>query len=385
MNNGQNMRPSAVAPRGKRKRGRSLKYVRRRGGVNPGYIVFAAVILLIVGVSLFFIFRGRNEGTPVPSETESASVETAAPQAEESPFSLVEVPTAEAAEGYLILVNYDHSYVFPEKDDLVNIYENKTDDFKVAFSYYMLDRHVLDELISLTRELCETTGEDDLTVNSAYRTFEDQQQIVDDFTVDYGEDYVKRYVAVPGYSEHHTGLAIDFNIVRDDYSVITIGDSDAYGEIVRLLRDHGFIQRYPEGKEEVTRIDTEPWHFRYVGLPHSLIIEKTGLCLEEYIALLKNFTPDGSVLFLTVNGRLSSVPFDGASAAGAGYAVYRVAAGEGDMTSIPVPKGADGYDVSGDNDGGFVVTVRFGDASPSRVTGTSDDVQTVIDATVGSN
>ena len=385
MNNGQNTRPQTTVPRSKKQSGRNLKYVRRRGGVNPGYIIFAAVILLIVGISVFFIFRGKNTESPAPPSTGSATVETETPETEASPFSFDEVPTSDVAAGDLILVNYDHPYVFPEEDELVNIYENKTDDFKVAYSDYMIDKHVLDALITLTRELAVSTGEDDLTVNSAYRTYEDQQQIVDDFTVSHGEDYVRHYVAVPGYSEHHTGLAFDFNIVRDDYSVITIGESDAYGEIVRLLRDHGFIQRYPGGKEAVTKIETEQWHFRYVGLPHSLIIEKVGVCLEEYIALLKNFTPDGNALFLSVNGRLSSVPFDGASSAGAGWAVYRVTAGDGDKTAIPVPKGSDGYSVSGDNDGGFIVTVRFGDVSLSRVTGVSDDVQTMIDALAASD
>ena len=382
--NGQSGRRDRTPPQSSR-RGRRLKYVRRRGeGVNPGYIVFAAVIILIVGVSLFFIFRSRNDTPPVPADTSSAPAETDAPETEAKPAPFIEVPTADSAAGDLILVNYDHAYVFPEKDDLVNVYENKTGDFKVAYSYYMMSRHVLDVLISLTHELSESTGEDDLTVNSAYRSLEEQQEIYDEYRDTWGEETAKLYVADPGYSEHHTGLAADLTLVRDDGTALPILQSGAYDEIIRLLRDNGFILRYPEGKKEVTRIETEPWHFRYVGLPHSLIIEKTGLCFEEYIAFLKNFTPDGNVLFVNGSGRLLSVPFEGTASAGSGCAVYRVAASDEAVTRIPVPAGVDAPAVSGDNDGGFIVTVTFG-AAPGRVTGVSDDVAAMIDAIAPSN
>ncbi len=377
--NGQSGRRDRTPPQSSR-RGRSLSYVRRRGeGVNPGYIVFAAVIVLIVGVSLFFIFRNKNAETPTPADTAPATAETAAPETEAPTVSFIETPTADSAAGDLILVNYDHAYVFPEKDDLVNIYENKTGDFKVAYTYYMMDRHVLDVLISLTRELSETTGEDDLTVNSAYRSLEEQQEIYDEYRDNWGEETARLYVAVPGYSEHHTGLAADLTLVRDDGTALPIIQSAAYDEIIRLLRDNGFILRYPEGKQEVTRIETEPWHFRFVGLPHSLIIEKTGLCFEEYIAFLKNFTPDGDVLFINGSGRLFSVPFDGTAAAGSGCAIYRVAASDEAVTRIPVPTGTDAPAVSGDNDGGFIVTVTFG-TSPARVTGVSDGVAAIINS-----
>ena len=382
--NGQSGRRDRTPPQSSR-RGRSLSYVRRRGeGVNPGYIVFAAVIVLIVAVSLFFIFGNKNAEPSVLADTASATAETAAPETEAPTVSFIETPTADSAAGDLILVNYDHAYVFPEKDDLVNIYENKTGDFKVAYTYYMMDRHVLDVLISLTRELSETTGEDDLTVNSAYRSLEEQQEIYDEYRDNWGEETARLYVAVPGYSEHHTGLAADLTLVRDDGTALPIIQSAAYDEIIRLLRDNGFILRYPDGKQEVTRIETEPWHFRYVGLPHSLIIEKTGLCFEEYIAFLKSFTPDGDVLFVNGSGRLFSVPFDGVTSAGSGCAIYRVAASDEAVTRIPVPAGTDAPAVSGDNDGGFIVTVTFG-TSPARVTGVSDGVAAIINSISPSN
>lgn len=93
------------------------------------------------------------------------------------------------------------------------------------------------------------------------------------------------YTALPGTSEHETGLAIDLT---------TNGSlSDAFRDTVQgqwLLEncwDYGFILRYDEAKTDLTAIAYEPWHYRYVGLPHSLLIRDNGWVLEEYIAALQ--------------------------------------------------------------------------------------------------
>ena len=90
-------------------------------------------------------------------------------------------------------------------------------------------------------------------------------------------------VARPGESEHETGLAFD---------IIDAGNADLWGfegtPQEKWLKEHcwdyGFIVRYPPDKAELTGIASEPWHFRYVGLPHSQTIHEQGLCLEEYLA-----------------------------------------------------------------------------------------------------
>ena len=105
-------------------------------------------------------------------------------------------------------------------------------------------------------------------LDSAFRSVEAQQEIVDDFTKRYGEDYVKKYVAVPGYSEHHTGLALDLYLNIDGQDVYMNEDMVNYPEIWEKihakLADHGFILRYLEGKEKITGYNYEPWHIRYV-------------------------------------------------------------------------------------------------------------------------
>jgi hypothetical protein len=108
-------------------------------------------------------------------------------------------------------------------------------------------------------------------------------------TEKYGEEYVKNYVAVPGYSEHHTGLALDLYFTIGDKTVYENEDLVQYPEIWAAIHEklpeYGFILRFPEGKEKITGVSYEPWHLRYIDSPETAkeITEK-GITLEEYLA-----------------------------------------------------------------------------------------------------
>ena len=102
--------------------------------------------------------------------------------------------------------------------------------------------------------------------------------------------------------------------------------------------DYGFVLRYPADKADITKIAHETWHFRYVGAAHSRYIYESDLCLEEYLALLRNYTSETP---LTVTG-----------GDGAGYDVYYTSAEE-----MKLPESG-AYDVSGNGTDGFIVTVR---------------------------
>ncbi|WP_438357608.1 D-alanyl-D-alanine carboxypeptidase family protein [Acinetobacter baumannii] len=139
-------------------------------------------------------------------------------------------------------------------------------------------------------ELITVTGlTNKIIVTDAYRTKQTQQQIWDETILERGEIFTKKYVAKPGCSEHELGLAVDLGLAHlpNDY----IKPSFSKGPIVALflskMADYGFILRYPKGKESVTGISFEPWHFRYVGVPHSQIMAEQGLVLEEYLEILE--------------------------------------------------------------------------------------------------
>ena len=94
----------------------------------------------------------------------------------------------------------------------------------------------------------------------------------------------KTVVAVPGYSEHNSGLAAD--IVTPDHQNLDeeFEETDAFLWLSQHAHEYGFILRYPLDKQAITGIIYEPWHYRYVGPENAAAIKQSGLCLEEYLA-----------------------------------------------------------------------------------------------------
>ena len=127
-----------------------------------------------------------------------------------------------------------------------------------------------------------------IELDSCYRSVAAQQELWDRWTVEKGIDYVKQYVAVPGYSEHHTGLALDICIRVNgeliDENEDMIADRETFAKIHAKLADYGFILRYLEGKDDITGYSYEPWHLRYIGsVEKAKEITQKGLTFEEYL------------------------------------------------------------------------------------------------------
>lgn len=215
-------------------------------------------------------------------------------------------------------------YFNKEKSENINTYLNKKDQEKKqyidknVFSLILVNKknplpqnfsvnlkninqsskHKVDERIyeDLKNMLNDSKKENiDLLISSSYRTKEEsdvlhKQQVNYYLSLGYNkEEAVKEassWVAPPGTSEHHTGLALD--IVTPKYQNLDHGyaDTDAGKWLKDNAYKYGFILRYPKGKEDITEISFEPWHYRYVGIEHAKKIYESNLCLEEY--LLKN-------------------------------------------------------------------------------------------------
>lgn len=139
--------------------------------------------------------------------------------------------------------------------------------------------------VPLNELMQEIHGWDFIVPVSGYRSQEEQQRIWDDSLRENGVEFTKKYVAVPGHSEHQTGLAIDLGLKSAHIDFIR--PNFPYSGICQTFRERaakfGFILRYPAGKEAVTGIAHEPWHFRYVGTPHAQIMTEAELTLEEYL------------------------------------------------------------------------------------------------------
>lgn len=194
---------------------------------------------------------------------------------------------------------------------------------------------------------------DQIVPVSGFRSLREQSELFNTSWLENGEEYTKKFVARPNQSEHQTGLAID--VAEYSEQIDFICPEFSYEGIAMKFREiaaeYGFIERYPKGKEELTGIAHEPWHFRYVGYPHSRIMTLLSMTLEEYVDYLKRFPYEQS--------------FDGSIHLNEGlvyqygyseYHIYYVKAEE-NRTMISLPSDCE-FELSGNNVDGFILTVK---------------------------
>ena len=122
-----------------------------------------------------------------------------------------------------------------------------------------------------------------LWVVSSHRSHAAQKALYSSKLATMGRAYTQKYVAVPGTSEHQTGLALD--IVAAGYQILDEEQEDTAEQkwLMENSWKYGFILRYPNGKSALTGIIYEPWHYRYVGREAAQEIYERGVCLEEYL------------------------------------------------------------------------------------------------------
>ena len=214
----------------------------------------------------------RNRQNDV-SDSNSLSVQASSPQ--ESKLSLEE----EGEDDWkLILVNQDH----PLPDGYV------------VHTVLLSNGEQVDErMYPALQDMFDEMRENGVypVVASGYRTTQMQQQILDDkiqefesqgLSYEEAKSSAEEWVALPGYSEHESGLAVDINAD----GIHSTGE-EVYSWLSENADQYGFIQRYPEDKTEITGIAYEPWHYRYVGEKAAAEIKKQGICLEEYLGEAK--------------------------------------------------------------------------------------------------
>lgn len=254
-------------------------------------------------------------------------------------YTVLEMDEADIGRGDLVLVNKEHPYSFPEDLKLVSIYDHKKECYFVRDKNVLLDKSVMEHLNGIMEGFYNETGVHDVNVVAGHRTYDFQQMLYDNSLAVKGPEHTAQYIALPGCSEHHTGLAVDFSIfhLKTGDSAEFDGGGD-YGWIRENAWKYGFVQRFTEAKSSITYVADEPWHFRYVGVAHAYYMQQNDLCLEEYIGLLRQYPFGGEHLLI--------------ECAGEQYEVYYCPG-----TEVQVPeKGA--YTLSGNNVDGFIVTVE---------------------------
>lgn len=248
-------------------------------------------------VRLFQEQNGLGTDGIVGGETRTVLYSTQAKPAASTPTptaTLTAAPLARAAVGYTsdglpLLVNADHP--LPEgyePQELVNMTDYcDADVVTIKANGIEGERVAVDALQAMLRD-AHADGVTVWQVSAGYRSVSYQQQLLDNKIYEYRKQGMSgskarsaalKTVALPGASEHHTGLAFDITVPGKAFK----GTVQA-SWLAEHCWDYGFILRYTEEKEAITGIAAEPWHIRYVGVEHALIMREAGLCLEEYIS-----------------------------------------------------------------------------------------------------
>lgn len=158
-----------------------------------------------------------------------------------------------------------------------------------------------------------------------------------------GKNFTKKHIGVPNHSEHQAGLAVDLclNTRGADLICPSFPYEGICDKFRKVAPNYGFIERYKKGKEDITGMAYKSWHFRYVGYPHSKIIEELSLSLEEYIEFIKVYQNNRKFMYEGVMGEQIEIF----------YVPYKKGKY---LFNIPVNVDCQ---ISGNNVDGFIVTI----------------------------
>ncbi len=244
--------------------------------------------------------------------------------------------------GSLILVNSEYIYHASDEKDLKNVSKLKNRFYKVVDEDMLLNKVMITQLNKMMKAFEKATNKHDMILTSGYRTIKEQEEALQEKIDLFGEEEALQWAMLPGYSEHHTGYAVDMSIYTDQGNYIKYKGQDEYGWINQNCHKYGLIRRYAGDKQNITGVSNEEWHYRYVGVPHSYIIAAKDFCFEEYIQYLKQYAfEERHLLVACEQGK---------------YEIYFVSC-EGEQTAVSVPKGKE-YSILGNNVDGYIVTVK---------------------------
>lgn len=227
-------------------------------------------------------------------------------------------------QGNLLLVNSEYP-VRQEgiKSDVVNLstHNELVKGYGVLYNDTYLSEDIAHEFSEMIAA-AEKEGVHNFWITSGYRNFDEQRELY---------QKMGSGTALPaGYSEHNLGLSLDVGTTQTAMAKAPEGEW-----IEENAWKYGFILRYPENKSDITGIQYEPWHIRYVGLPHSAIMKEKNFVLEEYLDYLK----EKKKVSAKVEGKKYTISY------------YPLS----ENMTINIPKHQE-YVISGDNMGGVIVT-----------------------------
>ncbi|MGM1047708.1 MAG: VanY-A/VanY-F/VanY-M family D-Ala-D-Ala carboxypeptidase [Bacillota bacterium] len=240
----------------------------------------------------------------------------------------VEITEEQIYQGNLLLVNSEYAVQQAGiKSDIINLFTHKelTTGYQLLNSEIKLSEEIAEKFSEMIAA-AEEDGVSNFLISSGYRDFDEQNRLYEEMGADY---------ALPaGHSEHNLGLSLDVGSTQMKMDKAPEGKW-----IEKNSSEYGFILRYPLDKTDVTGIQYEPWHIRYVGLPHSAIMKEMNLALEEYWDYLK----EEKSISVSVDGKKYTISY------------YPISQNETIEVEVPANEQ---YEISGNNIYGVIVTTR---------------------------
>lgn len=240
------------------------------------------IIVIAIFILIIFLIVRSTKTTKTSAETTTNQTnnisENTNQQNEQPEQQPEEKPEKQITDWRLVLANYDN--ILPE-------------DFTVEVANIDSTRQFDSRAIGYLNQMMNDMRKDGITnvwVQSAYRSVERQKELYDNSIQKYLKQgktqeeaiaLTDEYINKPGSSDHNLGLAVDFNNVDNSFAKLK-----GYQWLLENAENYGFILRYPEDKEDITKIAYESWHWRYVGEENAKKMNELHMCLEEYVEYL---------------------------------------------------------------------------------------------------
>ena len=267
--------------------------VKRRIFIGVCLCVLALLVFLTVFV-LKAAFGGKKDGGSDVSQGSSTVSESVSDVSSEDP-----TPSYPATGPNGLDANYEQLLLVNAQNPLPENYDYEGNLTEIPTKYIngmlkQIDKDVwpyMQAMIDAQRET-QTDSKNWLYVRSPYRSYSTQKMLFTQETEKWlktglsseaAETKAATVVTRPGTSEHNTGFSADFNIAEDSFE-----STPMFTWMQEHAADYGFVLRFPKGKESITGITYESWHYRFVGINNAKEMNRLNMCLEEYVEYMNN-------------------------------------------------------------------------------------------------
>ena len=256
---------------------------KRRRHVRKSLIYIVLILIVVVLIGMILNKSSDATNTKEPKQVQVVKKKTANKQTKLPKVTKVD-QSGEPYENTVTVTDLDSIYI------LVNKYSGLPQDYEPS-DLVEVDSSGENENVRMRKvaanafeKMIAAAKKEGFILNacSAYRSYAYQVDLYNNGADNYGQEYADRYWTRPGFSEHQSGLSVDIRMDNDCSDLDAVRNNPHYAWLLKNMHKYGFILRYPDDKEDKTKIAPESWHLRYVGKTLATYLYKNNLTLDEY-------------------------------------------------------------------------------------------------------